>query len=58
LLFNIGTEYAIKKTQKNDVGLKLNGTLQPLVNIDDGNLLGCNIETTKKNSGILVNVSK
>jgi hypothetical protein len=58
LLFNIATEYAIKKAQKNDVGLKLNGTHQPLVIADDVNLPGRNINTTKKNAGTQVNAIK
>jgi hypothetical protein len=58
LLFNFAREYAIKKTQKNDLGLKLIGTFQPLVNADDVNLLGRNIDTTKKNTGTLLDASK
>jgi hypothetical protein len=58
LLFNIATEYTLKKAQKNNVGLKLNGTHQPLVNVDDVNLPGRNIDTTKKNTGTVVDASK
>jgi hypothetical protein len=48
LLFNFALEYAIKKVQENQVGLKLNG-IHPLpVYADDMNLLGDNIETVKK----------
>jgi hypothetical protein len=35
LLINVALEYAIKKVQENQVGLKLNGTHQLFVYVDD-----------------------
>jgi hypothetical protein len=58
VLFNFALEYTIKKVQENQVELKLNGTHQLLVYTDDVNLLGDNIDTTKKNTGIFSDTSK
>jgi hypothetical protein len=51
-------EYAIRKVQENQVGLKLNGTHQLLAYADYMNLLGDNINTTKKRTTTLTDASK
>jgi hypothetical protein len=58
LLFNFALEYAIKKAQKNQVGLNLNEKHQLLPYADDVNLLGDNIDTTKKSTETLIDGSK
>jgi hypothetical protein len=58
LLLNFALEYAIRKVQENQVGLKLNDTHQLLAYADDVNLLGDNINTINKNAVTLPDASK
>jgi hypothetical protein len=58
LLLNFALEYANRKVQENQVGLKLKWTYQPLVYGNDVNLLGDNIYMMKKNTETSVDVSK
>jgi hypothetical protein len=65
LVFNTVLEYAVRKVQKNQVGLKLNGTHQLLAYADDVNLLGDIIEEitetlidASKQVGLEINVEK
>jgi hypothetical protein len=57
MLFNFVLEYAIRKVQANQEGLKLNHTHQLLVYADD-NVLGGNTHTIKKITEALVVASK
>jgi hypothetical protein len=58
LIFNSVLEYAIRKVQEEQVGLKLNGTHQLLAYADNVNLLGDNIDTIKKNTETLIDASE
>jgi len=48
LLFNFALEYAIRRRQVNQDGLKLNDTHQFLVYADDVNMLGVSVHTIRK----------
>jgi len=58
LPFNYALEYAVRRVQVNQDGLKLNGTLQRLVYADDVNILGGSVHTVEKNTEVLVFASK
>ena len=52
MLLNYVLEYAIRRVQVNQDGLKLNGTHQLVVYSDDVNILGGSIHTIKKSTEI------
>jgi len=54
MLFNFALEYAIRRVQVNQDGLKLNGTHQFLAYADDVNILGGSIHTLKENAETLL----
>ena len=58
LLFNFALEYAIKRVQVNQDGLKLNGTHQLPTYADDVNILGGIVHTVKKIAEAFVAATK
>jgi hypothetical protein len=58
LLFNFALEYAIRRVQVNQDGLKLNGTYQLLVYTDDVNILGGSLHTVQENAEAFLMASK
>jgi hypothetical protein len=58
LFFKVAVQTAITRVQVNEEGLKLNSAHQLLVYVDDINILGRSVHTTKTNVIALVVVSK
>jgi len=58
LLFNFYLEYAIRRVQVNQDGLKFNGTHQLLAYVDDVNILGGSVHTVKENAEALFVATK
>ena len=54
LLFNFALECVIRRVQVNQDGLKLSGTHQLLLYVDDVNVLGGSVHNIKKNTKALL----
>jgi hypothetical protein len=57
-LFNFAFQYAIRRVQDKQEGLKMNGTHQLLTYADDVNILGVNIDIMQRNTEALSDASK
>ena len=58
MLFNFALEYAIRRVQVIQDGLKLRGIYQLQIYAGDVNILGRNVHTIKENAEALVVASK
>ena len=58
LLFNFALQYAIRRVQVNQEGLKLNGAHQLLNYADDVSILGGSVHTVEENAEALVVATK
>jgi hypothetical protein len=58
MLYHFALEYAIRKVQKNQMELKLNGIHLLLAYADDMYLLGDNIDTINKDTETLIDASR
>jgi hypothetical protein len=58
LLFNFALEYAIRKVQENQVGLKVTATHQLLGCADYVNLLGVKISAIKENTVAVIGTGR
>jgi hypothetical protein len=58
LFFNFVLEDAIRRVRVKQDGLKLNGTHQLLVYVDDVNILGGSVQTINENAEALLVVNK
>ena len=58
LLFNFALEYATRRVQVNQDGLKLNGKHHLLAYADDVNIFGGSVHTVKENAEALVVATK